>query len=288
MMDILVFGATRGSVYALVAVGFVLVFSVGGILNLAHGALFMLGAYFTFIIFSQLFSEAGTFSLIISMILATACVSIFSLFVYRFIYLRAINSISYIMVISLAISLFVSEIMALLYGVTGTSVSPIIGGNQNLLGARILNQELIILAVSFVVLSALWYFLHSTRWGKAITAVAQNSEGARLIGIDSKTILAITIVLSAALAGLAGTLVSSLITVVPGMWEFWLVKAFAIAIVGGLGSIPGAIVASFVVSFAEVIAFSLSNEQYSDLVALIIIVTILVFRPQGIMGTRKI
>ncbi|MGM0561109.1 MAG: branched-chain amino acid ABC transporter permease [Pseudomonadota bacterium] len=288
MMDILVFGATRGSVYALVAVGFVLVFSVGGILNLAHGALFMLGAYFTFIIFSQLFSDGGTVSLIISMLLATACVSIFSLFVYRFIYLRAINSISYIMVISLAISLFVSEIMALLYGVTGTSVRPIIGGNQNLLGARILNQELIILAVSFVVLSALWYFLHATRWGKAITAVAQNSEGARLIGIDSKTILAITIVLSAALAGLAGTLVSSLITVVPGMWEFWLVKAFAIAIVGGLGSIPGAIVASFVVSFAEVIAFSLSNEQYSDLVALIIIVTILVFRPQGIMGTRKI
>lgn len=288
MMEVLMFGATRGAVYALVAVGFVLVFSVGGILNLAHGAFFMLGAYFTYILYTNLFGQTGLVALILSMSLAILCVAVFAVLIYRFFYMRRIESISYVMVISLAIALFVSELMALLYGVTGTSVPPIIPGSQVVLGTRVLNQELLILPVSAIVLLGLWLFLHRTRLGKAISAVAQNRDGALLIGINAKLILAITIFLSAALAALAGTLVSSLVTVVPDMWVFWLIKAFAIAIVGGLGSISGAVIASFLLSFAEVVTFSLTSEQYADLVALFIIVAILVFKPSGLMGTRKV
>lgn len=288
MMDIFIFGATRGAVYALVAVGFVLVFSVGGILNLAHATFFMLGAYMTFIVYTNLLPYDGTAYLLLSILLSLIFVSCFAVFVYRFAFQRGIDSISYVMVISLAIALLVSEGMALLYGVTGTSVPPIIRGSQVVLGTRVLNQELLILPVSGGVLAALWLFLRYSRTGKALAAVAQSREGAQLVGINIKAMLALTIFLSAALAALAGALVSSLVTVVPGMWEFWLVKAFAIAIVGGLGSIAGAIIASFVLSFAEVIAFTLTSDQYSDLVALAIIVAILIFKPSGLMGSRKI
>ena len=288
MIDILMFGLTRGAVYALVAVGFVLVFSVGGILNLAHGTFFMLGAYFTYIFHVEVIGQAGLIPLLASMALAIVTVAVFAVLIYRFIYLRHIESISYVMVISLAIALLVSEVMSLLYGVTGTSVPPIISGSQVVFGTRVLNQELLILPICAFVLIGLWLFLQHTKTGKALTAVAQNREGAMLIGINTKYMLALTIFLSAALAALAGTLVSSLVTVVPDMWVFWLIKAFAIAIVGGLGSIYGAIIAAFLLSFAEIITFTLTSEQYADLVALGIIIAILVFKPSGIMGTRRI
>lgn len=288
MLDILMFSLTRGAVYALVAVGFVLIFSVGGILNLAHGTFFMLGAYFTYIYYAEVIGEPNLMALLLSMTLAIVTVALFAVLIYRYLYQRRIESISYVMVISLAIALLVSEVMSLLYGVTGTSVPPIIRGSQIVLGTRVLNQELLILPICAFVLVGLLVFLHYTKIGKAITAVAQNQEGARLVGINSAYILGLTIFISAALAALAGTLVSSLYTVVPDMWVFWLIKAFAIAIVGGLGSIYGAIIAAFLLSFAEVVTFTLTSEQYADLVALGIIVAILVFKPSGLMGTRRI
>lgn len=288
MMDLLVFGLTRGAVYALVAVGFVLIFSVGGILNLAHGTFFMLGAYFTYIYYADLIGISNLPTLILSIGLAIITVAILALAIYRIFYQRHVESVSYVMVISLAIALFISEVMALLYGVTGTSVPPIIAGSQTILGTRVLNQELLILPISALVLLTLFFFLQKSKFGKAITAVAQNREGSQLIGINSKFILGLTILISAALAALAGALVSSLYTVVPSMWVFWLIKAFAIAIVGGLGSIYGAVIAAFLLSFVEVITFQLTSEQYADLVALAVILLVLIVKPSGLMGTRRI
>jgi branched-chain amino acid transport system permease protein len=287
-MEILILGLARGAVYALVAVGFVLVFSVGGILNLAHGALFMLGAYFTYIFYEFVFGAAGTPALLAAIVSSIAAVCLVSMFLYVVVFRRNINSVSYVMVISLAVALFVEQVMKLMFGVTSTGVPALVRGSQDILGVRVLTVELLLLPISLTTLGALWGFLRFSRTGRAIEAVAQNRDGAILIGINPNTVLAISILISGGLAGLAGSLISSLVTVTPSIWSFWLVKAFAIAILGGLGSLFGAIVAAFLLSFVEIATTFIFTDQFADLVALVVIVTILVLRPSGIMGTRGV
>src|SRR5690625_2626018 len=151
-MEILIFGLTRGAVYALVAVGFVLAFSVGGILNLAHGTLFMLGAYFTYIYFNYLFISAGFFSLLFSIILAIISVVAISMFIYFVLFRRKIESLSYVMVISLAFALFVEQIMQVYFGVTSTSVPPLIRGSTKIFDVTVPYKELLILPLAIFAL----------------------------------------------------------------------------------------------------------------------------------------
>ena len=287
-MEILILGLARGSVYALVAVGFVLVFSVGGILNLAHGTLFMLGAYFAYIYLNYVFVDTGTAALLSSIALSVVTVAVLALLLYLVVFRRNIQSISYVMVISLAFALFVEQVMKLAFGVTSTGVPALVRGSQEIFGVRVLTVELLLLPISVAVLAMLWAFLHKTRIGRAIAAVAQNRDGAILVGIDPGVALAVCIAISGALAALSGTLVSSLLTVTPTIWAFWLVKAFAIAILGGLGSLAGAVIASFLLSFMEIATTFMLTDQYAELVALVLIVAILVLKPSGIMGRRTV
>ena len=287
-MEILIFGLTRGAVYALVAVGFVLAFSVGGILNLAHGTLFMLGAYFTYIFFNFVFGAAGVPALLAAIACAIISVIIVAMFLFLVLFRRKIDSISYVMVVSLAFALFVEQLTKVFFGVTSTSVPPLIRGSAQIWGMLIPYKELLLLPIAIVALGALELFLRRTGTGRAIKAVAQCRDGAVLVGIRPDRVLAISIGISAALAALAGTLVSSLVTVTPTVWGYWLVKAFTIAIVGGLGSLPGAIIAAFLLSFVEIVTTFTLTDQYGELIALIIIAFILVFRPSGLMGTRRV
>jgi branched-chain amino acid transport system permease protein len=286
-MEILILSITRGAVYALVAAGFVLVFSVGGVLNLAHGTLFMLGAYFTYIYFTFVFASAGTIALLASIALAIASVCVTALLLFFVLLRRKISSISYVMVMSLAVALFVEQILKVHFGTTSTGVPPLLRGSEEIFGTRILSKELLLLPVSFVALGGLWLFLNHTRMGRAVEAVAQSRDGAILVGIDPDRALALTIAISAGLAGLAGTLVAPLVTVSPSIWSYWLVKAFAIAILGGLGSLPGAVIAAFLLSFVEIATTFAASDQYADLVALFVIVLILFFKPSGLMGARR-
>lgn len=234
------------------------------------------------------FGQEGLYAVLASIICAIASVVLVALVLFFVLFQRKINSISYIMVISLAFALFVEEITKVYFGVTSTSVPPIIRGSAEFWGVIIPYKELLLLPVSLVALVALELFLSRTNMGRAIKAVAQCREGAVLIGIRPDRVLAISIAISAALAALAGTLVSSLVTVTPTVWGYWLVKAFTIAIVGGLGSLPGAIIAAFLLSFVEIITTFTLTDQYGELIALIIIALILVFRPSGLMGIRRV
>jgi len=287
-MEILILGLSRGSVYALVAVGFVLVFSVGGILNLAHGTLFMLGAYFTYIYFNFLFGQGGTLALLASYVCAIVSVSLVALILFFALFRRKIDSISYVMVVSLAFALFVEQFMKVYFGVTSTGVPSLVRGSVDIFGVRVLNKEVLLLPISILALVALHMFLRHSSAGQSIKAVAQSREGAVLVGIKPDRVLAMTIAIAAALAALAGTLISSLVTVTPTVWSYWLIKAFAIAIVGGLGSLPGAVVAAFLLSFVEIATTFTLTDQYGELVALVIIVAILLLRPSGLMSSRQV
>lgn len=285
-MEILIIGAVRGALYSLIAVGFVLIFSVGGILNLAHGTYYMLGAYLTYIFYTLVFGTGGIDLLVLSAALAVLSVGIFACLVYYVLLRPYIYSLTYVMVMTLALALFVSEVMSLLFGVSGTSVPSLIEGSMTIGGVKIINQQLILIPITALILPTLWYFLKRTRMGQSIDAVAQERTGAILMGVSVEAATIVTTGLSAALAALAGALIAPVSSVVPEMWLFPLIKAFAIAILGGMGSLVGSIIASFVIGYAEVLSSFLINEQLTELVALVVIILVLIFKPSGIMGYK--
>jgi branched-chain amino acid transport system permease protein len=285
-MEILVIGAVRGALYSLIAVGFVLVFSVGGILNLAHGTYYMLGAYLTYIFYALVFGQGGLGILILSTILSVLAVSIIAVIVYYSLLRPHIESLVYVMVMTLALALFVSEVMSLLFGVSGTSVPSIMDGSVSVGGIRVINQQLILIPIAALILLGLWIFLKRTKMGQGIDAVAQERTGAVLMGVSVETATLITSALSAGLAALAGALIAPVSSVVPEMWLFPLIKAFAIAILGGIGSLAGSVIASFIIGYAEVAGSFIVSEQLTEMVALVVIILVLLFKPSGIMGYK--
>jgi branched-chain amino acid transport system permease protein len=268
----------------LIAVGFVLVFSVGGILNLAHGTYYMLGAYLTCILYSFLLHGAGMGGLILSVALSLVSVGFIAAVVYYFLLRPNIQSVTYVMVVTLAIALFISEIMSLLFGVSGASVPSLIEGNTSFGSIRVVNQHLVFIPVSVCVLLGLWIFIKKTRIGKGINAVSQQRLAAILTGVDADSALLVTYSLSAVVAALAGTLIAPVSSVVPDMWLFPLIKAFAVAILGGMGSIPGAVIASFLMGYAEIFTSFVVGEHVSEMVSLIVIAVVLIVKPSGILG----
>jgi branched-chain amino acid transport system permease protein len=285
-MEILVIGAVRGALYSLIAVGFVLVFSVGGILNLAHGTYFMLGAYLTYIFYTLVFGQGGVGILVLSTLLAAVAVAFIAVLIYYILLRPHIESLVYVMVMTLALALFVSEVMSLLFGVSGTSVPSIVDGSVSLGGIRVIKQQLILIPVAAVILFGLWYFLKRTKMGQGIDAVAQERTGAILMGVSVETATLVTSALSAGLAALAGGLIAPVSSVVPEMWLFPLIKAFAIAILGGIGSLAGSVIASFVIGYAEVAGSFVVSEQLTEMLALVVIILVLLFKPSGIMGYK--
>jgi branched-chain amino acid transport system permease protein len=285
-MEILIIGMVRGALYSLIALGFVLIFSVGGILNLAHGTYYMLGAYFTFIFYQRIFHGGAGGILISSVASAVAAVMILACLVYYVLLRRRIDSLIYTMVMTLALALFVGEIMSLLFGVSGTSVPSLVEGNLAVSGVKIINQQLLILPVTASILPGLWLFLKKTRMGQSIDAVSQHRTGALLMGVDVDRATLVTSGLSAGLAALAGALIAPVSSVVPDMWVFPLIKAFAIAILGGMGSLTGSVIASFVLGYAEIFTSFLIEEQLTEMISLAVIVLVLIFKPSGIMGTK--
>jgi len=285
-MDILIFGAVRGALYSLIAVGYVLIYSVGGILNLAHGTFYMLGAYLTYIFYALLFGTGGKFILILSSVLSVLTVGVIACIVYYVLLRPKIESLTYVLVITLALALFVGEVMSLFFGVAGTSVPSFVEGSISIGGIKVINQHLLLFPVALVVLTSLWYFLKRTKMGQGIDAVAQQRDGAILMGINVDTVNLIISGLSACLAALAGTLIAPVSSVVPHMWVFPLIKAFAIAILGGVGSLAGSIIASFILGYAEVFTSFLISDQLTELISLVVIVFVLLFKPYGIMGYK--
>ena len=285
-MEFLVLGAVRGALYSLIAVGFVLVFSVGGILNLAHGTYYMLGAYLTFIFYSLVFHGGGAPVLIGSACLALVSVGLIAGAIYYVLLRPNISSVTYVMVMTLALALFVAEIMALLFGVSGTSVPSFVEGSTWVGSVRVVNQQLLLLPITFVVLPSLWVFLKRTKMGQGIDAVSQQRVAATLMGVDADRALLLSYSLSASMAAAAGTLIAPVSSVVPEMWLFPLIKAFAIAILGGMGSIVGAIIASFLLGYAEVFASFFIGEHLSEMLALVVIAVVLIVKPSGILGQK--
>lgn len=278
-----------GSIYALFAVGFALVFSVLDVLNLAHPTVFMLGA------FAGLFTIATLglpwYAAIVVAIVVTGC---FGMLLDRvaFAPLRARGAPQLSsMISSLAITLVVVRLVELRYGgdfivfPAGTVPSFLIRlGDVTLEGIR-----LVIILLSFVVMAALTYVVRSTRLGRELRALAENPRAARILGIDVERAIAATFFISSALGGLAGVLLAFAYNSLDSRMGIPLeLRAFTVMVVGGMGSLPGAVLGAYVLALGEVASLVYLPAELRDAFAFGLLFLVLIVRPTGLLGQRSV
>ncbi|MBN9582880.1 MAG: branched-chain amino acid ABC transporter permease [Afipia sp.] len=281
MLQILIYGAVSSAIYAMLAVGFTLIFGVARILNLAHGAFYALGAYSAYV-----FTSVLNLPLIVAAPLAVLVVALFGVVMERYLVRPLRSSQLAVLMITLAVSLAVEQALFIIFGSEYRNVPSFVAEKVSIGGVDISGQRLLALVASVLVLLLLWLFIQRTRLGAAILAVSQDPEAAQYMGIPTNRIFSIVIAISAGTAALAGVLVSPFLTVQPTMGLLPMVKAFAIVIVGGLGSIPGSIIASLILGYSETIVAYLVSTSWTELVSLVAVVVTLMIRPSGLLGRR--
>ncbi len=280
-MEILIYGAVTSAIYAMLAVGFTLIFGVARVLNLAHGSFYALGAYGTYVLTSLV-----GWPLWLAAIVAIAGVSLFGVIVEKVLIRPLRYSQLGVLMITLAVSLVVEQALFLTFGSEYRNVPAFIDTKISIGGIDVAGQRLLTLVVAVVAIGALYLFIQRTRLGSAILAISQDAEAAKYMGIPSDRIFSLVMGISAALAGLAGVLAGPFLSVQPSMHLLPIVKAFAIVIVGGLGSIPGSILAALMLGYAETLVAYLISTSWTEIVSVLATLLTLVLRPAGIFGKR--
>lgn len=281
MVQIFVYGAVISAIYAMLAVGFTLIFGVARILNLAHGSFYALGAYTVYALTAE-----AQLPLWLAAILAVLFVAAFGILVERVLVRPLRRSMLAVLLITLAVALMVEQVLLLIFGSEARNVPSFVSTSYHFAGVDIGGQRLLALAAGIVALAALWLFMQHTKLGTAILAISQDAEAAQYMGIPSDRIYSIVMGLSAGIAAAAGVLVAPFQTVIPSMGLLPLIKAFAIVVVGGLGSIPGSIVGALLLGYTEtIIAFKISIE-WSQIVSVAAVLITLILRPAGFFGKR--
>lgn len=285
MEQILLLAVLRSSLYALLALGFTLIFGVGGVLNLAHGALLMVSAYlvYTWLTVAEL-------PLYLALIFGVLSTAILAAGLYLGIVRRIQQSPIRTLIVTLAIALILQEAVAMRFGLDPKSIPSPLPGISTLAGVKIDNAQLVAFVVSWLALGGFWLFLGRARFGKAIRALAMTSKGAALVGIHIERTYTLTWAISGALAGLSGIFFSYPGGMDPRMWIDPLVISFAIVILGGLGSLTGSLLAAYLVGFVETFTFYAPQvhiplgSAWVGVPSLLLTMLILIFRPQGLLG----
>ena len=282
MLEILIVGAVSSAIYAMLAVGFTLIFGVARILNLAHGSFYALGAYGAYFFTAQL-----GLPLLPAALLAVAFVAVFGIVIER-VLIRPMRRKSQlaVLMITLAVALVIEQALFLTFGSEYRNVPAFVDTMVTIGGVSIGGARLLALGVGVGLIAALWLFIQRTRLGSAILAISQDPEAAQYMGIPSDRVFAIVMGISAAFAAAAGVLAGPFLTVQPTMWLLPIVKAFAIVVVGGLGSIPGSILAALMLGYAETIVAYMVSSSLTEIVSVLATLLMLMFRPAGIFGRR--
>ena len=273
-------GIMVGSVYSLVALGLTLIYGILGIPNFAHGALYMLGAYITFLVVSS----AGV-NFWLAMIVAMVGLALVGMLVERLVFrplMEAPHLNSFIAAIGL---IFIIENGALiLWGPDFKRFPPVYEQLYHIFGITITLQRIIIVltAVGLIILMEL--FIKKTTIGATIEATAQDRVGTQLVGINVNRVDLITFALGTALAAAAGALIGPILLVYPSMGGAVILKAFVIIILGGMGSIPGAIVGGFILGLLESIGGGYVTTEYHEVLAFGVLVAVLAIKPTGLFG----
>lgn len=278
---ILINGLVSGGAYAVLAVGFSLIFGVAKILNMAHTAFYMIAAFLLYV---------GTMMLglplIFSGILAILIAGLVAMICYKLFFDRIKEQGTAVMIISIALALLFQEVFLLGFSGQYRRVPSFVPGATEIAGVSITYQHLFAIGISFVIIACVWVLLSKTRLGNAIRSVAQDREIANLMGIDVSRICLIVMGISGMLAGIAAVVVAPIFMVHPLMWVHPLVIVLAAVVLGGLESIKGSVIAAFILGFAETAVIYLipGGGFLRGAVSLSVMVVVLMVRPEGLFG----
>jgi len=271
-------GLTLGSVYGLVALGLTLVYGILHVPNFSHGALYMVGAYVAFF----LMTDYGI-NYWVAILGAAAVVGVLGVLSERLVFhpLRDAPPI-HDKIAAIGILLFLEAGVMAIWGADFRRMQTPYNEIVEIFGLTAPAQRLLIIVGAFVLVGALHLFLKKTILGSTIIAMAQNREGASLVGINATQVSMLTFFISGALAAVAAGLFAPINLVFPSMGHLVIMKAFVIIVLGGMGSIPGAIIGGLIIGFAESFAGFYISTHYKDLVAFLLLVVILSVRPEGL------
>lgn len=278
----LVNGIALGSIYALIALGYTMVYGTIRLINFAHGDIYMVGAFVGFYLINGLGLNVW-----LSLVLAAAICALLGVVIERVAYkpLRKSTRVA-ALITAIGVSYLLQNTMIFFYGAEVKAFpSPIKNKVYELFGIVINNKQLLILFLTVTLMIGLQFIVKRTKMGKAMRAVAVDEEAAQLMGIDVDRVISFTFVLGSSLAGIAGVLVgiyynsiSATMGTTPGL------KAFVAAVVGGIGSIPGAMVGGYLIGILETVVSFMGGSMYKDAAVYALLIVILLVLPAGLFG----
>jgi len=281
ILDIVISGLISGSIYALLAIGFSLIFGVARIVNIAHTAFYMVASYCIYF---------GTHRLglhpIWGMVAAVILVTLFGLICYKLFIDPIREHEAAVLIGTIAMAIAMQEIMLLIFTGDYLSVPSLIGGYLKIFDVKVFYQQVLTFGMALLILAALWALLIKTRLGLAIRSTAEDREVANLMGMNESRVAMITMGISVGLAALTGAVIAPLATLSPFMWMHPLIMMMAVVVLGGLGSIKGSFVGAYILGFAEAMVVFLApmGAYLKGSVALSIMILVLLIRPEGLFG----
>ncbi len=290
----LVNGLTLGSIYGLIAIGYTMVYGIIGMINFAHGDIFMVGAFAALIVFlvlASLFTSVPVvIALLIMMVVAMLLTSLYNWTIEKVAYRPLRGSFRLApLITAIGMSIALSNFVQVTQGPRNKPIPPMVSQVYTIGGISVSLKQFIIVFVTVVLLALFWYLVNKTSLGRAQRACEQDRKMAALLGVDVDRTISITFIMGASLAAVAGTLFLMYYGVVvfsdgfvPG------VKAFTAAVLGGIGSLPGAVLGGLLIGFIESMWSAYFSIDYKDVAAFSILAIVLIFLPSGILGRPEV
>lgn len=287
--QILIDGFAIGSLYALGAMGFALIFGVSGVLNLSHGALMVAAVVAAWAAGNDL--NVGPYAGAAIGVMVGLVLSLLTYFVVvrplqRSRKIRQEEKEIFILTATLLWGIMIQELIAYFYTNNAKTVAPIVGGVVSIAGVRTPANELFTAVVCWVVIGLLWLLVNRTRAGKAVLAASMNARGVTLLGIELPQIYVAVWTIYGLLIGVAGVLLGMFLGVSSYSVGPLTASAFSIVVLGGLGSVSGALIAAYVVGYLETITAYLISPAYRTIPALLLLIVVMYVRPRGLLGRR--
>jgi branched-chain amino acid transport system permease protein len=273
-------GLTIGSVYSLVALGLTLVYGILHIPNFAHGALYMMGGYITLTMMTTLGLHYW-----LAIFISVLAVGLLGVLMERFVFYPLRNAPPiHDKIAAIGILLFLEALAQFIWGADYRTMPTPYGQVVKIFGLTLTMQRVLIIVSAIVVMILLYLFLKKTFIGATVIAMSQNREGAYLVGINANKVAMLTFMISGGLAAIASSLGAPINLVFPGMGHLVILKAFVIIILGGMGSIPGAIIGGYILGFSESLGATYISNDFKDIIAFVLLVLILSVKPKGLFA----
>ena len=285
-LQYLINGVSIGAVYAIIALGYTMVYGIAKMLNFAHGDVIMVGAYMSFCVTNYLGLPA-----VLSIVVAMAVCTVLGIVIEKLAYkpLRGTSSLA-VLITAIGVSYFLQNAAQLIWGSAPKNFTSIVTFEPFSFanGALVITGEVIVtILVSVVIMVGLTLFTGKTRMGKAMRAVSEDRDAAQLMGINVNQTISMTFAIGSALAAIAGVLLCSTVpTLMPTTGSMPGIRAFTAAVIGGIGSIPGAMLGGIVLGLIEIFSKKHISTEFSDAIVFAVLILILLVKPAGLLGKQ--